>query len=106
MALCVIIYMRRIIFRILCIYHDKDIGLITGSVLQSGISHMTMWCLSFPLSKMVECSNTNPQIEYFWGPSEVMDIRYLINRKSQQRQPLALLLPSHCIPLIEPQGRR
>ena len=61
MALCVIIYMRHIIFRILCIYHDKDIGLITGSVLQSGISHMTMWCLILPLSQIPL------QIEYLGG---------------------------------------
>ena len=76
--------MRHIIIIILFIYHGKDIGLITGSVLQSGTSHMIMRCLSLPLGKMVECSNTNPQIEYFGGLSEVMDIRYLINRKFQQ----------------------
>ena len=59
--------MRHIIIRILCIYHDKDIGLIAGSVLQSGISHITMWCLRLPLGKMVECNNTNPPNRISWG---------------------------------------
>ena len=75
--------MRHIIIKILCIYHGKDITLNTGSVLQSWISHMTVWCLSFPFSKTVECNNTNPPKKNILGISEVMDITYLINKKSQ-----------------------
>ena len=59
----VIIYMRHIIIRILYIYHDKDIGLITGSVLQSGIRHMTMWYLSLPLGKWWNVTIQTLQIE-------------------------------------------
>ena len=56
--------MKHIIIRILCLYHDKDIDFNTGSVLQSYVSHMTMWCISLPFSKMVECNNTTFQIGY------------------------------------------
>ena len=48
-----IIFMSHLIIRILCMYYGKDIGLNTVSLLQSWVSHMTMWGLSLPLGKMM-----------------------------------------------------
>ena len=62
-----IIFVKHIIIKILCIYHGKDIDLNTGSFLPSWVSHMTMWCLNLPFGKMVECNNTNPPNRISWG---------------------------------------
>ena len=54
----------RDIIRILCIYHGKDIDLNTGYVLQSWVSHMTIWCLSVPFGKTMAVTIQPLQIEY------------------------------------------